>query len=343
MPVTRPPLRACGLLDVEAPHRIHWEESGSPDGVPALYLHGGPGSGLGSGGYRDRFDPSRYRIIGIEQRGCGRSTPSAGTPGYDLDANTTAHLIADIEAVRAHLGVDRWVINGVSWGSTLALAYAQAHPDRVLGVVLMAVTTTSRSEVQWITEQVGAVFPEAWHRLARHLLPDHAPDALVPLSTDARTERPGRIDRPRIIDAAARRMRDPDPAVRDAASRAWAEWEDHHVAIGTGGHRRDPRWEDDEVRLTIATLVTHYWSHAAFCDPPILERMSVLAGIPGILVHGRLDVSGPVLTPWLLHRAWPGSELIIDEGEGHGGARMVDEWTAANARLADRIGGRVGG
>lgn len=133
-----------------------------------------------------------------------------------------------------------------------------------------------------------------------------------------------------------------DPAVRDATSRAWVEWEDHHVAIGSGGYVPDPRWQDDEVRITFATLVTHYWSHAAFCDPPILDRMSLLAGIPGFLVHGRRDVSGPVVTSWQLHRAWPGSELVVAEDEGHGGPRMVDAWTAANDRLADRLGGISG-
>lgn len=120
------------------------------------------------------------------------------------------------------------------------------------------------------------------------------------------------------------------------------EWEDHHVAIGSGGYVPDPRWQDDEVRVTFATLVTHYWSHAAFCDPTILDRMSLLAGIPGFLVHGRRDVSGPVIMPWLLHRAWPGSELVVAEDEGHGGPGMVDAWTAANHRLADRLGGISG-
>lgn len=156
------------MLAVDDVHRIYWEESGRPDGIPALYLHGGPGSGLGPGGYRMKFDPDRFRTVGFDQRGCGRSTPLATGPGYDLTRNTTQHLIADIEALREHRGVDRWLVNGVSWGSTLALAYAQAHPGRVTGLVLTAVTAGSRFEIDWITETVGALYPEAWDRVATH-------------------------------------------------------------------------------------------------------------------------------------------------------------------------------
>jgi proline iminopeptidase len=159
-------LRASGLLGVGGGHEIYWEESGRADGIPAIYLHGGPGGTLGTGNYRTKFDPSLFRIVALDQRGCGLSTPHVTAQGYDLGANTTARLVGDIEQLREHLGVDRWLVNGVSWGSTLALAYAQAHPERVLGVVLMAVTTTDRFQVDWITETVGAIFPEAWDRLA---------------------------------------------------------------------------------------------------------------------------------------------------------------------------------
>jgi proline iminopeptidase len=314
---------SSGMLAVDGGHEIYWEESGNPAGIPALYLHGGPGSGLGKGGYRDRFDPARCRIIGLDQRGCGRSTPVVTAPGYDLGQNTTAELIADIEKLREHLAVDRWLVNGASWGSTLTLAYAQAHPDRVRGIVLMAVTTTDRFQVDWITEAVGAIYPEAWDRLAAH-----AESAGIGYRRGAG----------RLIEAYARLMTDPDYAVRDAASRAWCEWEDHHVSIGTGGYQRSPRWDDDGFRHIFATLVTHYWAHDAFLNPPILQRMELLRNIPATLIHGRRDVSGPAVVAWLLHRAWPASELIIDEGEGHGGDSMVDAWTAANARHADRLG-----
>lgn len=315
-------MRASGLLAVDRGQNVYWEESGNPDGIPAVYLHGGPGSGLGRGGYRSRFDPARFRIIGVDQRGCGRSTPLVTAPGYDLSRNTTHDLIDDLEQVRAHLRVDRWLLNGVSWGSTLSLAYAQAHPQRALGIVLMAVTTTDRFEVQWITETVGAIYPEAWDRLAGH------------------AERAGvgyQRDTGRLIEAYARLMTDPDPAVRDAASYAWADWEDHHISIGTGGVHRDPRWDDDEQRHVLATLVTHYWAHDAFLTPPILDEMNRLRGIRATLIHGRRDVSGPAVVAWRLHRAWPDSELIIDEAEGHGGESMVRAWSGANSRHADRI------
>ena len=315
-------IRASGLLPVGDGHQVYWEESGNPGGVPAVYLHGGPGGTLGTGSYRSKFDPSRFRIIGLDQRGCGRSSPLVTAPGYDLSQNTTAHLIGDLEQLREHLAVDRWLINGVSWGSTLTLAYAQAHAERVLGIVAMAVTTSDRFQVDWITETIGAVYPEAWDRLASH------------------AERSGigyRRGHGRLIEAYAQLMRDPDPATRDAASLAWAEWEDHHVSIGTGGVRQNPRWDDARYRHVFATLVTHYWAHDGFLNPPILERMDRLARVPATLIHGRLDVSGPTVIPWRLHHSWPGSELIIDESEGHGGNNMVEAWTAANTRHAARI------
>jgi proline iminopeptidase len=316
------PVTASGLLPVGDGHEVFWEESGSPVGIPAVYLHGGPGGTLRAGSYRGKFDPARFRIIGLEQRGCGRSRPLVTTPGYDLAQNTTAHLVADLELLRAHLGVDRWLLNGVSWGSTLALAYAQAHPQRVLGIVIMAVTTTSRFEVDWITETVGAVFPEAWDRLA-----SHAEESGIGY----------RRGHGRLIEAYAGLLASPDPSVRDAASEAWAEWEDHHVSIGAGGFHRDPRWEDPQFRHCFAMLVTHYWAHDGFLDPPILDRMDHLGSIPATLIHGRRDISGPLLTAWRLHRAWPGSELIVDEGEGHGGDSMVETWAGANSRHADAL------
>lgn len=314
---------ASGLLAMSDGQQVHWEESGNPDGLPLVYLHGGPGSGLGTRGYVTKADPARYRILGLDQRGCGRSVPLATDPGHDLDANTTPRLIADIEALREHLGVERWVVNGVSWGSTLAIAYAQAHPERVLGVVCMAVTTTSRWEVDWITETVGAIYPEEWDRFA-----GHAEEAGVGY----------RRGEGRLVEAYRRLLRHTDPAVRDAASRAWARWEDVHVSIGAGGYSPDPRWDDDTLRHTVVTLVTHYWARDGFCDPPLLERMDRVAGIPAYLIHGRRDVSSPVQTAWELHRRWPDSRLVVDEGEGHGGVSMVEAWREANDELADRLG-----
>lgn len=307
-----------GLLDAGEGQDLYWEEWGAPDGVAAVYLHGGPGGTLGTSGYRHRFDLSRTRVIGFEQRGCGRSRPHASDPATPLDSNTTAHLIRDIETLREARGVERWIVNGVSWGSTLALAYAQAHPERVIGIVLFAVTTTSRREVDWITEGVGAVFPEAWDRFASH------------------AERAGigyRRGQGRLVEAYARLLNSPDSSVGEAASREWALWEDTHISIGAGGFSRDDRWDDERFRLAFTRLATHYWAHDGFLDPPILDRMDRLHGIPGTLLHGRRDISGPALTAWQIHRRWPESTLVIDEGDGHGGPTMTAHWDDANARL----------
>ncbi|MDC5697804.1 alpha/beta fold hydrolase [Intrasporangium calvum] len=323
MQATEQPSR-CGMLDVGDGQSVYWEEWGVRDGVPALYVHGGPGGTLGASGYRHRFDLARTRVVGFEQRGCGRSTPHVSDPAVSLATNDTAHLVADIEGLREELGIEAWIVNGVSWGSTLALAYAQAHPSRILGIVLFAVTTTSRAEVDWITEGVGAIFPEAWDRLA-----SHAEQAGIGY----------RRGHGRLIEAYAQLMAFPDPAVRDAASREWAMWEDTHVSIGAGGFRRDPRWDDARFRLAFSGLTTHYWSHDGFCDPPILQRMELLHGIPATLIHGRRDISSPAVTAWGLHHAWPESTLVIDEGDGHGGASMLERWRAANEDLAHRLAG----
>lgn len=310
--------RVAGMLDVGDGTALYWEEWGHPEGVPALYLHGGPGGGLGTSLYRRRFDLGRTRVIGLEQRGCGRSTPHASDPTTSLAGNTTGQLLDDVERLRDHLGITSWVVNGASWGSTLALAYARAHPERVRGLVLFAVTTTSRAEVDWITEGVGAVFPEAWDRLAAH-----AEGAGIGY----------RRGEGRLVEAYSRLMESPDPAVRDEASLEWALWEDTHVSIGAGGLHRNPRWDDPRFRHAFVRLTTHYWSHEGFCDPPILSDVEALRGIPAVLIHGRRDISSPVVTAWRLHRSWPGSRLVVDEGDGHGGASMAERWRAANDEL----------
>lgn len=311
-----------GLLPVGAGQSVYWEEWGEPDGLPALYLHGGPGGGLGASNYRRKFDLARCRVIGFEQRGCGRSIPLAGSPEHDLRLNTTDRLIEDIEVLRVQLGIERWLLNGVSWGSTLAIAYAQSHPQRVSGIVLMAVTTTSAAEVEWTTETVGAIFPEEWDRFAAH-----AENAGIGY----------RRGRGRLVDAYARLLTDPDPVVRDAASHAWARWEDVHVSLPAGGVHPDPAWDADTFRVPFCTLTTHYWSNNGFCDPPLLDGMDRIGHIPAILIHGRADVSGPVRTAWEVHSRWPASSLRVIEDEGHGGNVMVDEWTNALSELMERV------
>ncbi|PJJ81007.1 proline iminopeptidase [Salinibacterium amurskyense] len=291
--------------------RLFWEESGNPHGQAALYLHGGPGSGLGPGGYRRRFDPAAYRIIGLDQRGCGQSTPLAIDALDSLDSNTIQALIADLEALREHLGIDTWVVHGVSWGCTLALAYALQHPERVLGLVLVAVTTGAREEIEWITEGVGTIFPEAWAQFS---------------AVAREGERP--------VDAYARLLRDGDPQVRADAARAWETWERTHISL-------DPHWapgplfDNDRDRENFATLVTHYWENDCFLGGAlrICDRIAELEGIPATLIHGRRDISGPASTPWRLHQNWPSSELIVIEDEGHGGPRQMECAAAALSKL----------
>lgn len=291
--------------------RLFWEESGNPDGRAAIYLHGGPGGGLGRGGYRRRFDPAQYRIVGLDQRGCGRSTPLAIDDLDSLDTNTTQTLIADLEALREHLAIDAWVLHGVSWGSTLAMAYALQHPSRVTGIVLVAVTSGAREEVEWITEGVGAIFPEAWAQFC---------------SVVRDGERP--------VDTYARLLRDPDPAVRADAARAWETWENTHVSLDPNWVS-GPRFEDDRERENFATLVTHYWANDCFLSGAarIRERSAELDGIPATLIHGRHDVSGPTITPWIINQAWTSSELIVVEDEGHGGRKEMECATVALSEL----------
>ena len=300
MPGQFPPIEPydSGMLDVGGPHRVYWECCGNPAGRPALFLHGGPGSGC-SAGQRRFFDPSRYNALLFDQRGCGRSRPLASEPDADLGANTTSHLIADIEALRELRRVDRWTILGLSWGCTLGLAYAQTYPQRVHALVLALVTTTSRREVQWITEDMGRVFPPQWDRFIAAI--------------------PGELRRLAPVEAYARMLADPDPVVCDRAAREWCAWEDAHVSLNPG-HAPSPRYQDPAFRLRFARLVTHYWRHAAFLEEDQLIRDAAkLNGIPGLLIHGRYDVSGPLITAWRLSQRWTTCRLQVLDDAGHGG------------------------
>ncbi|WBB68696.1 prolyl aminopeptidase [Micromonospora sp. WMMD812] len=307
---------AHGLLDVGDDHHLYWEACGNPDGKPAVVLHGGPGSGC-SPGWRRYFDPARYRVVLFDQRGCGRSRPHAADPAVDLATNTTPHLVRDIERLRTHLGVDRWLVLGASWGSTLGLAYAQRHPDRVSELVLFSVVTTTRREVEWLTRAMGRIFPAEWARFR---------DGVPPASREGD-----------LADTYARLLHDPDPAVRERAARDWCDWEDTHVAT-VPGHRPDPRFADPEFRMVFARLVTHYWRHAGFLpDGELLRGAGRLAGIPGVLLHGRLDISGPPDIPWQLAQAWPDARLEVLESAGHGGGHgMADRVLAALDGFAER-------
>lgn len=295
-----PPIEpfATGMLDVGDGHSVYWEVCGNPAGRPALYLHGGPGSGS-TPGQRRFFDPEIYRVVLFDQRGSGRSHPLASDADTDLSTNTTHSLIADIEALRRLHEVENWTVLGLSWGTTLGLAYAHAHPDRVNALVLALVTTTSRREVEWLTRDVGRIFPQEWERFSASV-----PERLRDLP---------------LVDAYAMMLFDPDPAVQEKAAREWCAWEDAHISL-TPGHSPNPRFEDPEFRLRFARLVTHYWRHYAFLGAEqLLADAANLNGVPGVLIHGRYDVSSPLETPWRLSQNWSTSELVVLEDAGHGG------------------------
>ncbi len=306
----------AGMLDVGDGHCLYWECCGNPDGKPAIYLHGGPGSGC-MPDQRRWFDPDAYRIVLFDQRGSGRSRPLASEPDADLGANTTVDLIADIESLRRHLGVESWTVLGVSWGTTLGLAYAQAHLERVSALVLALVTTTSRREVEWLTRDVGRIFPQEWDRFAAAV-----PDRLRHLP---------------LVDAYATLLFDSDPAVRAYAAREWCAWEDAHVSLAPG-HVPNQRYEDPEFRLRFARLVTHYWRNAAFLEEDqLLRDAPTLDGIPGLLVHGRYDVSSPLETAWRLSQRWTTSQLHVLADTGHGDSdSLTSIIVEALARFAAR-------
>ena len=306
-----------GMLDVGDGHQVYWETCGNPAGKPALVLHGGPGSGC-TPGWRRYFDPARYRIVLFDQRGCGRSTPHAGTSDIELTTNTTQHLLTDIEQLRRHLGIERWLLLGGSWGTTLALAYAEQHPERVTEMVLAGIATTTKWEVDWITRGVGAFFPDAWQRFRGGV-----PEA----------ERAGSL-----VDAYHRLLMHHDPAVHTKAARDWCDWE---IAI-VKQHADDPpspRYQEAAFRLGFARLVTHYWRHHAWLEDGALVRDAHrLARVPGVLIHGRMDLCNPLLTPWRLAQNWPGSELIVVHQAGHdaGHPGIADHIVAATNRFASR-------
>ncbi|HEY1456449.1 MAG TPA: prolyl aminopeptidase [Candidatus Dormibacteraeota bacterium] len=303
-----------GMLESGDGNLLYWELCGNPVGKPAVVLHGGPGSGCAPW-WRRCFDPAAYRVLLFDQRGCGRSTPHASDPAVDLNANTTHHLIADIERLRKHAGVDRWLVVGGSWGTTLGLAYAEQFPELVSEMVLFSIALTARRDVRWATRDVGRYFPEQWARFAAGV-PPH--------------ERDGDL-----VDAYHRLLQSPDAGVRERAARDWCDWEDAHVAV-RADHAHDTRYDDPRFRLAFARLVTHYWHHAAFLeDGALLRDAKRLTGIPGVLVHGRLDLSSPIDAAWNLNQAWPGSELVVIDDAGHG---AVDtEMQAAVVAAIDRF------
>jgi proline iminopeptidase len=286
-----------GMLDVGDGNCVYWEVCGNPAGKPALVVHGGPGQGC-SPGMRRAFDPERYRVVLFDQRGCGRSTPHASDPATDMSCNTTEHLLADMERLREHLGIDRWLLRGGSWGSTLILAYAERHPHRVSEIVISAVTTTRRSEIDWLYRGVARFFPEQWERFRAGV-----PEA----------DRDGDL-----VAAYARLMEDPGPQVRAQAANAWSAWEDTVVSLEPNGKPNAYSGRPPAALLAFVRICAHYFAHGAWLEEGALLRdAGRLAGIPGVLIHGRLDLSCPVDTAWELARAWPDAELVVLNDSGH--------------------------
>jgi proline iminopeptidase len=298
MPSLHPEIEpyATGMLDVGDGQRLYWEVCGNPHGRPALVLHGGPGSGC-TAGARRMFDPQAFRIVLFDQRNCGRSLPHAADAAVSLRDNTTAHLIGDIEALRRHLDVERWLVNGASWGSVLGLAYAQAHPERVSALVLSHLGGSRHTDIAWLYHGVGRYFPQAWAQF-------RAGAGVADPDAD-------------LIEAYHRLLTHPDPAVREQAASDWCDWEAEVISIDPN-HKRPPRYDDPRFRMAFARIVTHYFVHKCWLeDGQLLRDAHRLAGLPGAVVCGRLDLGSPIEGAWLLHEAWPGSELTIVENAGH--------------------------
>ena len=281
-----------GMLGVDARHQVYYEQCGNPDGKPVVILHGGPGAGC-SAKMRRFHDPKAYRIVLFDQRGSGRSTPHA-----DLVNNTTWDLVADIEALREHLGISRWQVFGGSWGSTLALAYAQAHPGRATELVLRGIFMLRRWELEWFYQEgASRLYPEAWDQYLQ-AIPE--------------------VERADLISAYHRRLTSHSEASRLAAARAWSVWEASTSLLlpdeaFIDGHK------DAHFALSFARIESHYFVHGGFFDveDQLLRDAHRLHGIPGVIVHGRYDVVCPVQNAWDLHKAWPESRLQISPRAGH--------------------------
>ncbi|MCX4970156.1 prolyl aminopeptidase [Streptomyces sp. NBC_00654] len=306
-----------GMLDVGDGNLVYWEVCGNPHGKPALVVHGGPGSGC-TERPRQYFDPARYRVVLFDQRNCGRSTPHASDPAADMRHNTTHHLIADMERLRAHLSIDTWLLYGGSWGSTLILAYAEQYPERVSEIVIPAVTTTRRSEIDWLYRGAGQIFPEAWD-----LFRAGVPEAAGP--TD-------------LVAAYARRLESPDAAVRERATADWCAWEDavlsQEAYTGPSPYSGRP----GHAQQALVRICSRYFSHGAWLEEGQLIRdAGRLAGIDGVLVHGRFDLGGPLTTAWELAKAWPDAELTVIDGAGHLGGPATSRAVLA---ALDRFAGR---
>ena len=280
-----------GMLDVGDGHQIYWERSGTRGAKPAVFLHGGPGGGI-SAKHRRLFDPHLYDVILFDQRGCGRSTPHA-----ELEANTTWHLVADIERLRELAGFDKWLVFGGSWGSTLALAYAETHPERVSELVLRGIFTLRRAELEWYYQHgASLMFPDKWERFIAQI-----PEA----------------ERGDLMAAYRKRLTSDDKSVRIAAAKAWSLWEGETITLLPDPTTSAP-FGGDEFALAFARIENHYFVNGGWVEEGQLIRdAGKLAGIPGVIVQGRYDMACPPVTAWELHKAWPQAEFHLIENAGH--------------------------
>lgn len=284
--------RASGRLQVSPLHEMYYEDCGNEEGVPILFVHGGPGGGLHPE-YRQFFDPAHYRIVLFDQRGAGQSTPSA-----EVEENTTWDLVRDIELLRKHLGIRQWIIFGGSWGSTLGLAYAVTHPEKVLGLILRGIFLCRPSEIHWFYQEgASQIFPDEWEGY------------LKPIPLEERGD---------LVGAYHKRLFGSDEAEKLRCAIAWSQWE----AATSRLHRSERVVQDfaeAKLALAFARIENHYFKNGAFFDSPnfLLENIAKIRDIPGIIVQGRYDVVCPLRSAWDLHRAWPEAELIIVPDAGH--------------------------
>lgn len=287
-----PPLEPyrAGMLALDRIHTMYWEQSGNPGGVPVVFLHGGPGAGSAAN-HRRFFDPAHYRIVIYDQRGAGRSTPLG-----ELADNTTPHLIADLERLRKHLGIEKWLVFGGSWGSTLALAYGEAHPQRCLGFVLRGIFLCRRSEIDWFLYGLKNLCPEAWRAFAG-MIPEN--------------------ERGDLLGAYYARLTHPDPAVHMPAARAWGTYEGSCSTL-LPSPDTVAYFASDVVALGLARMEAHYFMHDIFLPPDsLLANVGRLRGTPAVMVQGRYDAVCPIVSADDLHHAWPEAEYVIVPDAGH--------------------------
>jgi proline iminopeptidase len=300
-------------LAVDAIHELYLEECGNPQGIPVVFLHGGPGSGC-EAWQRRFFNPAIYRIILFDQRGCGRSTPHA-----ELTANTTWDLVADMERIREHCGIERWVLFGGSWGSTLALAYAQTYPEKVMGLILRGIFLTRQQDIDWFYQQgASALYPDYWQ--------DYL--AVIPPA-----------ERHNMVAAYYQRLTSSDPQIQQAAARAWSIWEGRTATL-LPNHNVLDHFADPRAALSIARIECHYFVNNSFFRPnQLLEEAGKLAAIPGYIIHGRYDTICPLEQAWALHQAWPQAQLRVIADSGH--SAMEKGIRSALVNATDDLGDRL--